>query len=111
MKTARWLASKVPHTVGLAPVVNNGIDLKFFNQVAQFAHFGMMYVVMMTCSLIGRWLSGHWWPGMLVGGLLVLDWPTESGMSSSGTPRTRMKQRVVGRKATWKISSGWNPVE
>jgi hypothetical protein len=72
MKTAKWLASKVPRTVTLVPTIGNTVDPKFFNQVAQFAHFGMMFFVMMICSLVGQKIFHHWWSGMLIGGLVVL---------------------------------------
>jgi hypothetical protein len=46
MKTARYLAA------------DSGIDPKFFNQVAQFAHFGMMFTVTTFASHFGH--KGRW---------------------------------------------------
>lgn len=60
-KTAKYLATKV----------SDGIDPKFFNQVAQIAHFGMMFFVMAVCVGVGGKL-GHQWIGMLVG--TTIDW-------------------------------------
>jgi hypothetical protein len=61
MKTARWLAAKV----------GNGIDPKFFNQVAQFAHFGMMFTVTTVVANVLTRL-GHDRIGLVVGFVMCL---------------------------------------
>ena len=57
MKTALQLAAKVKAATG------NDIDPKFFNQVAQFAHFGMMFtvttVIILIASKLGRAAWGY----------------------------------------------------
>lgn len=65
MKTASYMAVKVKQASG------NDIDPKFFNQVAQCAHFGMMYFAVTMCALIGRFF-GHYWIGVCVGGAFDL---------------------------------------
>jgi hypothetical protein len=59
MKTAKWLASKVEKQYAGGTVVKAGdINPKFFNQVAQFAHFGMMFAVT-TFLIIVAGKFGH----------------------------------------------------
>lgn len=87
MKTAKWLSRNCYSLNG------REIDPKFFNTVAQFAHFGMMFFVMMICCLVGRKIFGHWWSGMAVGGVVCLAYgiwheffwdPTHENEATSG---------------------------
>lgn len=43
------------------------IDPKFFNMVAQIAHFGAMYTVTNIFSVVSARLFHHPWSGMIIG--------------------------------------------
>jgi hypothetical protein len=60
VKTAKWLSKLM---MDQPP---GSIDPKFFNQVAQFAHFGMMFTVTTIVTIIGGKL-GHPYSSMLAG--------------------------------------------
>jgi VanZ family protein len=59
MKTALYLAAKVKQQTG------DDIDPKFFNFVAQIAHFGAWFFVMILCSTVSNKLH-HQWIGSIV---------------------------------------------
>lgn len=52
-----------------------GIDPKFFNQVSQFAHFGMMFFVCMLVGTVGA-LAEHPWSGVITGFLVCTGYAT-----------------------------------
>ena len=56
-KTARYMME--------TEVSNEGIDPKFFNLVAQIAHFGAWFAVMIVCATISNKLH-HQWIGVIV---------------------------------------------
>jgi VanZ family protein len=87
MKTARWMAGKISRAsfrgkistlaaFGISGIPSNEIDPEFFNQVAQMAHFGMMYFVMTMCCLLGHSLLHKWWVGIVIGVVLNLSYAT-----------------------------------
>jgi hypothetical protein len=61
MRTAKHIAAQLKAATG------SDIDPKFFNQVSQFAHFGMMYFVMTLCSALSARFLPHWWVGLIWG--------------------------------------------
>jgi VanZ family protein len=58
--TAQGISSDIQTQTG------QQIDPKFFEQVAQFAHFGMMFAVTTVCADLSYKL-GHKWIGLIVG--------------------------------------------
>ena len=62
MNTAQSISDKVADATG------SNIDPKFFNTVAQFAHFGMMFTVTTICITVFSLLH-HRFIGEIVGGV------------------------------------------
>ncbi len=73
MKTATYLKFKLrKRGIGGA----DDIDPKFFNIVAQIAHFGAMYTVTNIFSVVSHRLIHHRWAGLIFGMVACVGYAT-----------------------------------
>ena len=94
MKTATYLKSKLrKHGITGA----DDIDPKFFNMVAQIAHFGAMYTVTNIFSVVSHRLIHHRWGGLIFGMAACVSYATWHEFFWD--PCTRTPRREA---ATWK---------